>query len=108
MITTHANAAHAHLQKRGNSPLDAAEGVLYRKRIYRKIAEIGGAVFGEGVYVQNGIPRPDGRRFSAEVARAQTRPRAKNGSTNERHAKQSKRQLLRPGNIRQQHELWDA
>src|SRR5258707_15775860 len=59
MITANANAACARLQKRGNAPLDAAEGVLNRKRIHRKIAEIGGAGFWEGVYFENGVSRPE-------------------------------------------------
>src|SRR2546428_13977890 len=100
MITTHANAAHAHLQKRGNSPLDAAEGVLYRKRIYRKIAEIGGAGFGEGVYVQNGVPRPGDCRFSAYVGRAQTRALTISGFTIEWHANPSNVPLFQLRHIR--------
>src|SRR2546422_7886548 len=108
VISSHANTAYPHLQKRGNSPLDAAEGVLYRKRIYRKIAEIGGAVFGEGIYVQYGIPRPDDRRLSAYVARAEARPRTISGSTIEWHANQSNIQLFRLHNMGQAHERWDA
>jgi len=94
MITANANAAHARLQKRGNASLDAAEGVLNRKRIHRKIAEIGGAVFGEGIHVQHGIPRPDDRRLSAYVARAEARPGPISGSPIERHANQGNLQLF--------------
>src|SRR6266849_3960222 len=104
MITTHANTAHARLQKRGNASLDAAEGVLNRKRIHWKIAEIGGAVFGEGIYMQHGIPRPDYRRLSAYVARAETRPGPISGSPIKRHANQSNLQLFGLRNMGQPHE----
>src|SRR5260370_19169427 len=80
VIAAHANAAHSGLQKWSNSPLDAAEGVLNRKRIHRKITEVGGAVFGERIYVQHGVPRPDNRRLIAYVARAEARPRPISGS----------------------------
>src|SRR5258708_32538982 len=104
MITANANAAHGGLQKSGNASLDTAEGVLNRKRIHRKITEIGGAVFGEGIYMQHGIPRPDYRRLSAYVARAEARPRPISGSPIKRHANQSNLQLFGLRNMGQPHE----
>src|SRR5258707_12823910 len=80
VISTHTYAAHPGLQKRRNSPLDAAEGVLDRKRIDRKIAEIASAVLGEGFHVQYRIPWPDNRRLGANVPRAEALPRAINRS----------------------------
>src|SRR6266567_7810517 len=85
VISAHANAANPRREKMSNSPFDAAEGVLYRKRIHGKIAEIGGAVLGEWVHAQHRIPRPDNRRLSANVPRAEARPRAISCSTIERH-----------------------
>src|SRR5258708_30445903 len=73
VIAAHANAACSSFEKRSDSPLDAAESVLYRKRIYRKIAEISNAVSGKGIYVQHGIPRPDYRLLSTYMARAEAR-----------------------------------
>src|SRR5260370_7502783 len=108
VISTHANAAHPSLQKRSNSSLDSAEGVLYRKRIHWKIAEIRSAVLGEGIYVQHRIPRPDNRRLSANVPRAEARPGAISGPAIERHAYQRHIQLSRLPNLRQAHERRNA
>src|SRR5260370_36508080 len=108
VISTHANAAHPSLQKRSNSSLDSAEGVLYRKRIHWKIAEIRSAVLGEGIYVQHRIPRPDNRRLSANVPRAEARPGAISGPAIERHAYQSHIQLFGLRNGRQGHERSNA
>src|SRR5713101_1582271 len=89
VVSTHANAPRSGLQKRRNSPLDAAEGVLDRKRIDGKIAEIASAVLGEGVHVQHRIPWPDNRRLCANVPWAKARPRAISRSAIEWHANQS-------------------
>ncbi len=108
VISSHANAAHSGLQKGRDSPLNSAEGIFNREGIHRKIAEIGDAVPGEGIYVQLRIPRPDYRRLSANVAWAEARPWAISGSAIERHADQGNVQLFRLGNMRQAHERSNA
>jgi hypothetical protein len=55
VISAHAYAARLRIQQRRDSRFDAPEGIVNRKGIHGQIAEIGGAVLGNGLTFSMGF-----------------------------------------------------
>jgi len=108
VIAAHANAADAGLEKRSDSLLDAEEGVFDGKRVYGKIAEVGYAIFGEGIYVEDGVPGADDGGLDADVARTEARAGAIGGAAVERDADEGDLELFGLWDVREAHEGGDA
>jgi hypothetical protein len=75
VIATHANATHTRFEKRRNSLLDAQKRVLDGKRIDREIAKVSDAMLGEGIYMEDRVPRTDNRGLHTNMARTEARAR---------------------------------
>lgn len=108
VIATDADAADAGLKKGSDSLLDAGEGVFDGKRIDGEIAEVGNAIFGEGIYVEDGVPGADDGGLDADVARAEAgagaiRCAAVKGDTDEGDL-----EFFGLGDVREAHEGGDA
>src|SRR5450755_3839083 len=108
MVAAYAGSARSGGQERGEALLDAAEGVFDRKRIYGKIAEVGDAIFREGIHVQDWIPGADDRGLHSDVARAEARAGAVGSTAVERDADDGDVELFRLRDVRQAHEGWDT
>lgn len=108
VIATDTDAANAGLEKRSDSLLDAEECVFDGKRIDGEIAEVGNAIFGEGIYVEDGVPRADDCGLDADVARPKARPRAISCAAVEGDADEGDFEFLGVGDVREAHECWNA
>ena len=108
MIAANANAAGSGLEDWSDSLLDALEGVFDGERIYGEIAEVGDAKFGEGIYVENGIPRADDRRLNANVAGTEARAGTISGAAVEGDSDERNVEFFGLGDVREAHERRDA
>src|SRR5580704_6897819 len=86
VIAADAHRARAADENRRDAALDAAKRVFDREWIHRQIAEIGDAILLEGVHLQHWIPGPDDCGLYANIARAESRPRAIRRATVEGNA----------------------
>ena len=104
VIAPYANAPHTSSQKRSDSLLDTKKRVLDGKRIHGEIPKVRDAKLGEGIHLQNRVPRPDDRGLRANM----TRPKARAGPIScasiEGNADESDLELLVLGDVRQAHE----
>jgi hypothetical protein len=73
VVATHTNTPYPRLEKRSNSVLDTKKSVLDGERIHGEIAEVGDAMFGEGIHMQDRIPRSDDRGLDTNIARPEAR-----------------------------------
>jgi hypothetical protein len=108
MVTADANTASACLENRSNSLLDALEGVFDGERVDGEIAEIGDAIFGEGIYVEDRIPRTDDCGLDADVARTEAWAGAIGGAAVERDADEGEVEFFGLRDVRKAHEGGDA
>jgi hypothetical protein len=86
VVAADADAADSSLEKRSDSLFNAEKSVFDGEGIYREIAEIGDAIFGEGIDVEYRIPGANDGGLYANVARAEARAGAIGGATVERDA----------------------
>src|ERR1700682_4317754 len=86
MISSHTNAPHTVSEKRINSLLDPAKGVLDGKRIHRKVSEVRDTKLGKGIHIQDRIPGPNNCRLNAHVSWAEAWPGAVGGAAVEGHS----------------------
>ena len=78
------------------------------KRIYGEIAKVGDAILGEGIYMEDGIPRTNDGGLDADIARAETRAGAVGCPAVEGDADEGEVELGGIGNVREAHESGDA
>lgn len=108
MIAAYAGGAGSGGKDWGEALLDATEGVFDGERIDREVAEVGDAIFFEGIDIQNGIPRADDGGLHSDVTRAEARPRSIGRAAVERDADDGDVEFLRLRDVRQTHEGGDA
>ena len=108
MIASYADATRSGFENRCDSLLDTSERVFDRERIYREIAEVGDAIFREGIDVEHRIPGTDNRGLYTDVARAEARAGAVGCASVERDANQGDIQFFGLSNVRKAHEGMDA
>lgn len=108
VIAADTNATDAGCEKRSDSLLDADESVLDGKRIHREIAEIGDAIFGEGIDSKDGVPRTDDGGLRADISRPEARAGTVGGAAIERDADEGYLELGGLGDVRKAHEGGDA
>ena len=108
VIAADTNAANTGFVKRRNSLLDAKKGVLDRKWIYGKIAEVGDAIFGKRIYTKYRIPRTNDGGLRADVARSEARAGPVGCAAVEGNTDESDFELVWIGDVGQAHESGDA
>ncbi len=108
MFAADADAARASLQDGSNSLFDALKRVFDGNRIYGEIAKVGDAKFGEGSYMEDGIPGANDGGLDANIARAETRAGAIGCAAVEGDADEGEVELGGVGNVREAHEGGDA
>ena len=104
MIASHANAAYTGPEKRSDALLDAEKRVLDRERIHREVAKVSNPMLGEGIHLEDRVPRTNDRGLHADM----TRPEARSGTIGCPSVKgdtdESDPQLFWPGYVRQTQE----
>jgi hypothetical protein len=108
MIAADADAAGSGLEDGSDSLLDALEGVFDGERVHGEVAEVGDAIFREGIYVENRIPRTDDRGLDANVAWAETRAGAIGGAAVKGDADEGDVEFFGLGDVREAHEAGNA
>lgn len=104
MIASYASTTHTSFEERSNSLLDAKKGVLDGERIHGEIPKVSDAKLGEGIHLQDWVPRSDDRGLHADMARPEARAGTIGCASIERDADESDLKLLGLSDVRQTHE----
>ena len=108
MIAANADAACAGFEDWSDSLLDALEGVFDGERIDGEVAEVGDAIFREGIYVEDGIPRADDGGLNANVAGTEARAGTISGAAVEGDSDERNVEFFGLSDVRKAHEGGDA
>ena len=108
VVAAYAGGAGSGGEDRSDALLDAAEGVFDRERIYGEIAEVGDAIFFEGIEFQDRIPGTNDRGLHANVARAEARAGSIGGAAVEGHADDGDVEFFGLRDVREAHEGGDT
>jgi len=108
VVAAHAGGARSRGKDRSDALLDPAEGVFNRERVYGEVAEVGDAIFFEGIQFEDGIPGSDDRGLDPDVARAKARTGSIGGAAVEGHANDGDVEFCGLRNVRETHEGGDT
>lgn len=108
MIASDANAARTRFEKGRNSLLDTQKRVFDGKWIHWEIAKVGDAMLGEGIYMEDRVPRSDNRGLHANMERPEARARTISCAPIKGDADDGYLQFLGLRDVRQSHKSRDA
>ena len=108
VVAAYAGGAGSGGQDRSDALLDAAEGVFNRERIYGEVAEVGDAIFFEGIQFEDRIPGTDDRGLDSDVARAEARAGSIGCAAVEGHANDGNVEFFGLRDVRETHEGGDT